>query len=200
MGELKGPIGRAARHLCVDMQVLFSPQGPWPAPWSARVLPVVMMLAERSPQHTIFTRFIPPRQAEEMPGVWRDYYRKWRAVTRERLDPAMLELMAGLRHLAPPATLFDKMVYSAFADGRLHGALRADGVDTLIVTGSETDVCVLSSVLGAVDHGYRVILARDAVCSSSDQAHDAMLTLYRTRFDLQIELAEAGEILEAWKP
>jgi nicotinamidase-related amidase len=198
MGELKGPIG-AARHLCIDMQRLFSREGPWPTPWMERVLPVVLRLAERSAQRTIFTRFITPRQPEGMPGVWRDYYRKWRDVTREYLDPAMLELMPELRRLAPPALVFDKMVYSAFADGRLHQILREDGVDTLIVTGSETDVCVLASVLAAVDRGYRVVLGRDAVCSSSDRAHDALLELYRTRFDLQIELAETDQILEAWR-
>ena len=32
-----------------------------------------------------------------------------------------------------------------------------------IVSGSETDVCVLATVLDAVDMGYRVIIARDAV-------------------------------------
>jgi len=42
-------------------------------------------------------------------------------------------------------------------------------------------------VLGAVDHGYRVIVVTDAVCSSSDEGHDAMLKLYRERYSLQIE-------------
>jgi nicotinamidase-related amidase len=32
----------------------------------------------------------------------------------------------------------------------------------LTVTGSETDVCVLATVLDAVDLGYRVIVVRDA--------------------------------------
>ena len=32
-----------------------------------------------------------------------------------------------------------------------------------IVSGSETDVRVLATVLDAVDMGYRVIIARDAV-------------------------------------
>ena len=199
MGELRGSIGRVARHLCLDMQRLFSREGPWPTPWMERVLPVVLRLARRAPERTIFTRFIPPRQPEGMPGIWRDYYRKWRDVTRERLDPTLLELMPELRQLTPPALVLDKAVYSAFADGRLHQRLCEYGTDTLIVTGSETDVCVLSSVLAAVDHGYRVVLVRDAVCSSSDQAHDALLELYRARFDVQIELAEADQVLEAWQ-
>ena len=39
-------------------------------------------------------------------------------------------------------------------------------------SGSETDVCVLATVLDAVDIGYRVIVVRDAICSSSDEGHD----------------------------
>src|SRR5258708_3934331 len=107
--------------------------------------------------------------------------------------------MPELRHFTPPAVVFDKMVYSAFADGRLHAHLQEQSVGTLIVSGSETDVCVLASVLVAVDHGFRVVLARDALCSSSDKAHDASLALYRQGFDLQIELADSQEILETWK-
>jgi hypothetical protein len=34
-----------------------------------RVLPVVETLAERAPARTIFTRFIPPQRADEMPGM-----------------------------------------------------------------------------------------------------------------------------------
>ena len=71
-------------------------------------------------------------------------------------------------------------------------------VDTLIVTGSETDVCVLATVLGAVDHGYRVVVVTDGVCSSSDAGHDAMLQLYRGRFSEQIETGTSEEILALW--
>ena len=165
-----------------------------------RVLPVVEALAERAPSLTIFTRFIPPVRAEDMPGRWQAYYAKWREVTREKVDPSLIELMPSLKRFVPPAAVLDKMVYSAFADGALAARLEADRVNTLIVTGSETDVCVLASVLGAVDRGYRVIVVRDAVCSSSDESHDALLELYQRRFAVQIEVADAEEIIRRWTP
>ena len=68
-----------------------------------------------------------------------------------------------------------------------------------MITGAETDVCVLGAVIDAVDRGYRVVLATDAICSSSDQTHDALMTLYQNRFSQQIETAETEAILEAWR-
>ena len=85
--------------------------------------------------------------------MWRLYYQKWSGATREQLDERLLDLMPELLRFAPPAVIFDKMVYSAFSTGQLHPWLRSRQITTLIVTGSETDVCVLSSVLSAVDLG-----------------------------------------------
>jgi nicotinamidase-related amidase len=71
-------------------------------------------------------------------------------------------------------------------------------VGALVITGAETDVCVLAAVMGAVDLGYRVVVPTDAVCSSSDETHDALLTLYRGRYGQQVETATSEEVLRAW--
>jgi nicotinamidase-related amidase len=96
--------------------------------------------------------------------MWQRYYTRWRNATREHLDPALLELLPPLAKLCPPATVIDKTRYSAFVGSQLVEHLGVREADGLIVTGSETDVCVLATVLGAVDLGYRVIVVRDAVC------------------------------------
>jgi nicotinamidase-related amidase len=190
---------RAAAHLAIDMQRLFGePDSPWSVPWLSRVLPQVVELARRHPERTVFTRFIPPHQPEEMPGAWRDYYTRWRAMTRENLDQRLLELAPPLQALVPPAHLCDKAVYSAFGNARLAPWLKAQAVDTVIVSGGETDVCVLATVMSAVDRGYHVVLATDALCSVSDKTHDALLLLYRERFSQQIATASTEEILQAW--
>jgi nicotinamidase-related amidase len=72
-------------------------------------------------------------------------------------------------------------------------------VDTLVVTGGETDVCVLATVLGAVDRGFRVILVSDAICSSADQTHDALMEVYRSRFSEQLETVTLKDVLENWQ-
>jgi nicotinamidase-related amidase len=134
-----------------------------------------------------------------MPGRWQDYYAKWLETTREHIDPRMLELLPALARLVPPAVVIDKTRYSAFAEPRLLSHLRRRGADALVVTGSETDVCVMATIMSAVDLGFRIILVRDAVCSSSDEGHDALLKVYRWRYSEQIETADAETILSRWR-
>ena len=201
MGDtlLPFPLTERSVHLCVDMQRIFSADGPWPAPWMEKVLPVVATLTGRHPGRTVFTRFIPPVRPDQMPGRWQRYYTRWQAATREFLNLDLLELMPPLAALCPPATVIDKTRYSGFAEPRLLSHLREREADALIVSGSETDVCVLATVLSAVDLGYRVIIVRDAVCSSSDEGHDMLLRLYDTRFSERIETADAETILSQWQ-
>ena len=94
------------------------------------------------------------------------------------VGPDVAGLMPALQKFIPPAEAFDHMQYSAFANSQLHRLLRRR-IDTIIVTGSETDVCVLLSVLMAVDLGYRVTIARDGTCSSSDETRDALWSLQK---------------------
>jgi nicotinamidase-related amidase len=131
--------------------------------------------------------------------MWQRYYQRWRNVTREHLDPEMLDLVPELAQLAPPAAVFDKAVYAPFFDPAFADMLHEREADALIMTGAETDVCVLATVLGAVDHGFRVVLVTDAVCSSSDAGHDALMTLYRERFSEQIDVADTATVLAEWR-
>jgi nicotinamidase-related amidase len=187
-----------AVHLSIDMQNIFSRGGIWETPWMERVLPVVVGIAARHQARTVFTRFITPMHAADRPGRWRRYFDKWRCATRAELPSSELELVPALRRFIPPARMIDKPAYSAFSESPLGSFLLEKSVRTLVVTGSETDVCVLATVLDAVDMGFRVVLVEDALCSSSDAGHDALMTLYRNRFSEQIELIKAQELAILW--
>ena len=190
--------GRAA-HLCVDVQNMFAADTVWHTPWLARVLPAIEALVLRDPQATIFTRFIPPVRIEDESGTWRDYYARWPMMVTSRLSPEMLEVVPSLARHMPPAEHFDKNRYSPWLFGNLDSALRARGIDTIIVSGGETDICVMATVLGAVDLGYRTILATDAVFGSADQTHDAALTVINSRFGQQLTACTTQELLDNWK-
>jgi nicotinamidase-related amidase len=194
------PIDNAV-HLCVDMQRIFARGGIWETPWMERVLPTIVELARRYAERTVFTRFITPASPQGAPGQWRCYLERWKIATRNALgDPAQLDLVPELAALVPPAIVVDKPTYSAFFRSPLASFLLGKGVRTVIVSGAETDVCVLSTVLDAVNVGFRVVLVEDALCSSSDEGHEALMTMYRLRFNEQIDLVTAEGLMEIWRP
>lgn len=193
MGELTGT---SSVHLCVDMQRMFAEPTEWHAPWLEGVLPAIEAIVEARPARTIFTRFIPPASAEEAHGAWQRYYRKWSSMTRDRLAPELLDLVPTLARHVPPAGLIDKHVYSPWFTPDLISTLRAAGADSVIVTGGETDVCVATTVLGAIDHGFRVILPTDAVFGSADETHDAMLRIFGSRFGQQLTTCATQDLLD----
>ena len=190
---------RDAVHLCVDMQNIFAPGGLWETPWMEKVLPTIVAIVARYPVRAVFSRFITPQDPEDRPGQWQSYFRRWRQATRSQLPPSALELVPVLARFVPPARIIDKPAYSAFSNLELASLLIEKGVGTVVVSGAETDVCVLSTVLSAVDLGFRVVIVEDALCSSSDVGHEALMTMYRTRFHGQVDLVTAEELAEFWR-
>ncbi|WP_080868090.1 cysteine hydrolase [Agrobacterium tumefaciens] len=182
-------------HLCIDMQRMFAEDTPWHVPWMREVSPQVEEVARWHPERTVFTRFVPPKRAADMPGMWRDYYEKWNTMTLDRLEPGMIDLVRSLKALVPPARVFDKMTYSPWTSGELHRVLGGEGVEAVAISGGETDVCVLAAAIGAIDLGYEVILLKDAVCSGADQTHDASLELLGDRFSVQLKILSTEAFL-----
>ena len=143
MGMLGGPIRGRWAHICVDMQLLFAPGSEWGLEWMPRVLPNIVRLCEARPASTIFTRFIPARHAGDGEGLWRDYYLKWRQFTLEEKGRQLIDLVPELAAFCPPAQTADKPVYSPWYGADFRDRLQRTGCDTLIISGGETDVCVL---------------------------------------------------------
>jgi nicotinamidase-related amidase len=180
------------------MQRMFAEDTEWMMPWLPRVLPNVAAIAAAHPERPIFSRFIPARAPGQGDGRWRRYYERWSSMTIDMLGPEMIDLVADLARFVPPARTFDKHVYSPWTGSDLHLRLRSAGVDTVIVTGGETDVCVLATVMGAIDWGFRVILVTDAICGSADETHNSMMNIYSNRFGQQVECVGTETLLASW--
>ena len=54
-------------------------------------------------------------------------------------------------------------------------------------------------MLSTVDIGFRVVLVEDALRSSSDEGHEALMTMYRMRFTEQIDVVTAEGLTEVWR-
>lgn len=82
----------------------------------------------------------------------------------------------------------EKTAASAFFPGRseLPDLLAGRGIDTVIVTGTVTNVCVEASVRDASTLGYRVVLVADGCAAITDRDHNATLhVVYRSYGDVR---------------
>lgn len=84
--------------------------------------------------------------------------------------------------------LVEKSAVSAFFPGRciLPQLLERREVDTVLITGTVTNVCCESSARDASTLGFRVIMIADANAARRDQDHNATLhTVYKTFGDVR---------------
>jgi nicotinamidase-related amidase len=192
-----GPLTRSAVHLCVDMQRMFDADTPWASGAVGAALPAVREICRYKPASTIFTRFICPADAGAIKGQWARFYAACPELLK--LDPRLFDIVPGLQEFTGVAAVYSRFVFSAFQDGTLQAMLRARSADTLVFSGVETDVCVLATVLGAIDIGYRVVIVEEGVASSNEQGHVAAMAGVLPRFDQQIEVVGVADALRDWR-
>ena len=110
--------------------------------------------------------------------------------------PPAARLEPGL-DVAPADLVVEKTARSAYFPGSsaLPGLLAERGVDTLVVAGTVTNVCVEDTVRDASTSGLRVILVADACAATRDQDHNATLhVVYRSYGDVRSTDAVLGLI------
>lgn len=81
-----------------------------------------------------------------------------------------------LQEKAPQASCSEKMTFSCCGCSDFIENIRATGRTQVIITGMETHVCVLQTVIELLDAGFTVHLVRDAVMSRSKQNWETALT------------------------
>jgi ureidoacrylate peracid hydrolase len=137
---------------------------------------------------------------DDAPKTWSAYM--------EYLSPADVERMLdGLTDGRPGAEIWDgmdvqpedeittKTRFSAFIRGSsdLEDQLRAAGIDTLVMTGIATDVCVESTTRDAHMLNFRTMVVSDATATRSDEAHNASLSAMFNHF---ADVFTSDEIIE----
>jgi nicotinamidase-related amidase len=77
--------------------------------------------------------------------------------------------VAELKGKAAAAPCYEKMSFSSCGSADFIETLQATGRTQIVITGMETHVCVLQTVIDLRDSGFEVHLVKDAVMSRSKQ-------------------------------
>jgi ureidoacrylate peracid hydrolase len=102
------------------------------------------------------------------------------------------QIVDGLKP-GPEDTIMPKHTYSGFFETPLHETLQRMGVNTLVVTGVVTNICVRSTCHDAFFRGYDVLVPRECVSATSEREQESSLydidTHYGTVTSLEQVLA-----------
>jgi ureidoacrylate peracid hydrolase len=96
----------------------------------------------------------------------------------------------------PSDPIVDKVRYSSFEGTKLQHVLRSREIQTVVVCGVATNVCVDTAVREAFARDYFVVLVRDCTAGTSLASHEAALENLG-RFFCQV--VAASEIVALWQ-
>jgi len=160
----------------------------------AKRLPVVFTEFTYSPAVPILVGELHPEHRPATPGAPRGF-----GVP----SSSCLEGDASARTIGALAPRPDELVvrkrwYDAFAGTELDGALRARGVTSLVVTGTMTDICVLSTVVGAFNHEYRISVVEDGVATLWPEIQRATLDIVGRAFGRVVQSRDILDTIWTW--
>jgi len=199
---------RTSALIVVDMQNDFVRVGaPLEVPDARETIDVHLELldwfrARRRP--VVFTRFIAgpsrtlmwnwsPQIAPPVCCCWPGFRRAYGDIEGERDCVAVIDELVPLQG----EQQVDKYGYNGFHRTRLTDLLVAHSVDTVLITGTVTQICVEDTARGAFHEGFQAVVVSDAVSSYAPELHRASLQTLSMKYGRVMTAQEALREMEA---
>ncbi len=156
--------------LVIDMQKIFAPGYEWYTPGIEDAEKNIHRLCEKY-KNRIFTRHV----ASENPiGTWKSYNEEFAHINSNTECLDLLDSFVNTEKIE-----FDKITYSAFNSGEALQYIKDQGYTEIILTGVQTEFCVLSSLMRAIDEGFFVTFVSDACAGSAEIFNESVSSLIR---------------------
>jgi ureidoacrylate peracid hydrolase len=106
-----------------------------------------------------------------------------------------IEWYAGMISPSVGEPVITKWQYDAFEDTDLHLLLQSRGIDTLLMTGFTTNVCVETTARHGYIKGYHVLLVTDCCSAPTAQEHESGIFNIGTYFG---RLTTSSDLSATW--
>jgi ureidoacrylate peracid hydrolase len=174
----------------VDMQNYFVKQGHQSeVPAAREIVPNINRLAaelRRRGGHVVWVR----NGTNDTRESWSNYHNYLQ--NRDRAERRLKSMEIGedgyefwyLNDIRPEDGQITKKRYSAFIQGSsdLERHLRDRGIDTLLITGTATNVCCESTARDAMMLNFKVVMVADGLATHTDEEHNATLSNFYGQF------------------
>ncbi len=179
----------------VDMQNYFVKQGHQAeVPLAREIVPNINRLAaelRRRGGHVVWVR----NGTNDTRESWSNYHGYLQSPDRAERRLRDMDIGAEgyeywhLNDIRPEDAQITKKRYSAFIQGSsdLERHLRDRGIDTLLITGTATNVCCESTARDGMMLNFKVVMVADGLATHTDYEHNATLSNFYGQFgDVQI--------------
>jgi nicotinamidase-related amidase len=157
----------------------------------ARLRPVVFTRFIAGPSPTLMWNWS-PQIAPPVCCCWPGFQRAYGDIEGERDCVAVIDELAPL----PGDHQVDKYGYNAFHRTRLTDLLLARGIDTVLITGTVTQICVEDTARGAFHEGFQAAVVSDAVSSYAPELQRASLQTLAMKYGRVVTADEALHEME----
>jgi len=181
---------RKTALVVVDMQNYFVKQGHQSEiPAAREIVPNVNRLAaelRRLGGHVVWVR----NGTHDTRESWSNYHSYLQSPERAERRLRDMEIGAEgyeywhLNDIRPEDAQITKKRYSAFIQGssNIERHLRDRGIDTLLITGTATNVCCESTARDAMMLNFKVVMVADGLATHTDEEHNATLSSFYGQF------------------
>ncbi|MEM0265082.1 MAG: isochorismatase family cysteine hydrolase [Candidatus Methanomethylicia archaeon] len=151
-----------------------------------KIIPRVKILIDTAREHGIPVIYVNDSHLPNIDGEfkkWGSHAIKgsWGAMIIDDLKPSERDF------------IIEKRRYSGFYGTSLDDLLRELKIDTLIVTGIHTHICVMNTVADAFYRGYKVIIPSDCVTTFNEEDHNWGLKYMKEIYG--VEITSSNDIL-----
>lgn len=153
--------------LIIDMQNVYLPGNHWGCPAMPEAIRNICTILDADVvRHVMFTRFVPPSPAV---GTWKDYNAENAVINA---DPYLNELAAELRSYTEKYPVYDKSIYSSCRIPQVTEIMKR--ADRIVLAGVVAECCVLSTLMEAIDNGYKTVYLTDCVAGETPRNEESI--------------------------
>jgi len=193
-------------HLIIDMQTGFmTPGAPAEIAPAVSVIPNINRISAACRKAGALNVFVQNSISEESKKSWSNWFDAfWKPDKREGMYATFMVGKPGHAlhpdiETKPEDMRINKFRFGTFVEGSsdLHQRLRARGVDTVIITGTATNICCESTARDAMMLNYKVLFVSDATATHTDFEHNSTLNAMMLTFADVVSTADVTGLLNA---
>lgn len=122
------------------------------------------------------------------PSIW---LQKIPELTKLKMNSLATELDPRLSFEEQNSSIITKKHTSSFFETQLANQLRSQEIDTVIVTGCTTSGCVRATTVEGLEHGFRMMVVKDAVADRWSESHKQSLFEINAKYGDVIDTSQA---------